>query len=150
MRNEAADRSGVVGSVDGVVATGQCQRGRAHGIARRSAGNDDVRQSWISARHVGWRLPGRPDVLAVDDRAPRPLLPGASDTNRIAQRTPVAEHEVEFALAGAHHDGAGRGVAVEGDRLARRRRLNGRKQTEQRARKHGGDGSIRSTHDATS
>src|SRR5262249_38556012 len=60
------------------------------------------------------------DVLAVDAGDAGPLLAGAADAYRIADRLAVAQHVIEPALMRHHHDGARRMSAVELDHLARR------------------------------
>ena len=91
-------------------------------------------------------------MLAVDVRAARPLPPGTADADRVAQRAAFAQHQIEPALVGAHHDRSRRSVAIEGDHFTgrSRRRDSGKGKKGCDNGRGSGDTQAQVTHNATS
>jgi hypothetical protein len=61
-------------------------------------------------RAIGWLA-----ILAIDLGGARPLLAGLADTDRIAHGDAGLDHQIEFPLAGLHHNGPGGVFPVEID-----------------------------------
>ena len=143
-RNEAADRPGVVSTVDGEFAVGQHQRRGAHRIFRRAPLDIEVRRALTAQRHR--RLPRRLDVFAGDPRGAKPLLARTADSDRVLARLILAGDEIEAAFLALYHDSAGLGIAGVWDLLgggARWRghedyRGGGENEKTKKAKQHGG------------
>jgi endonuclease YncB( thermonuclease family) len=136
IRDEMADRSGVIGAVNGVFAAGKRHCRNAHRIARRAAG-DNFREVGLVFPDFRGRRPIGPNILAVDVRRSRPLLADSADADRIADGLAEAGYVIKTPLAGAHHDGA------RHERLFHRHRLAARKSRLRDDRERAGSGSKR-------
>src|SRR5262249_8188478 len=66
-----------------------------------------TRQIGPTLQHLPGRRPVRPLALVGHLVDAAPGVAGLADGDTIAQRLPIAEHEVEPALRGADYDGAG-------------------------------------------
>src|SRR5690606_26020188 len=104
--DEAADRARRIGAVDGVFALAEQQRGGAHRVMRRTARNQP-RDRRLVADDFRWRRPGWGKAHAADEGGAGPLLAGAADADRVADRPAATEHVIEPPLAGLDDDGAG-------------------------------------------
>src|SRR6516225_8224593 len=135
MRDEAADRSRVVGAVNGVFpASAEHQGGRTHGIAGASARNH-IRQRGLVALDFLRRRPRRFQVLAADPGRTGPLLAGSADPDRVAHGLAVAEHVIERPLAGFHYHRAARIRVRKSNDFARLRQLWHGRSKQERGRK---------------
>src|SRR5262249_49976132 len=103
------DRPGIVGAMDGEFVVDQHQRCGAHRISWRASLDIEIRRALAAQRRR--RLPRRPDVFAGDPRGSEPLLTGAAHADRVLERLLLAGDEIEAAVPGLYHDGAGPGIA---------------------------------------
>ena len=109
--NELADRRGIVGAVNAVVAGAQIHRARAQRIA--GTARHEAREIRLARDHLGRRMPIRPCGLARDGLRAGPGEALAADADAIANGAALAEHVIERRVAGIDNDGTGRLVGIE-------------------------------------
>jgi hypothetical protein len=111
-RHQAANRTRIVGAVDGEFAVHQHQSRGTHRILRRATLDIEVRRAATAKRYR--RLPRWLDVFAGDPCGAEPLFAGAADADRVLERLILAGDEIEAAFLALDHDGARLGAARAG------------------------------------
>src|SRR5207237_4646875 len=97
-RHELADRRGIIGAVDAILAGAEIHGARAERVAG-TAGHE-ARQIRLARDHFGRRMPVRPFRLAADGLHAGPGKTVAADADAIPNRTALAEHVIERRVAG--------------------------------------------------
>src|SRR3569833_3014110 len=111
-RNELADRAGIIGAVNAILAGAQVHRARSKGITGPTG--HEAWQIGLACNHLSRRMPVWPLRLARHGLHPRPSEALAADTDAVAKRTAIAEDVVKVGMAGIDDDRASRLAGIEG------------------------------------
>src|SRR6266851_4426045 len=114
-----ADRLRLVGTVDAVKRGAQIHGPRSERIV--DAAGHVARQVGTTRQHLRGRGPVRPFFLGGDAVGAAPAKTVAADTDAVAKRLAIGEHEVKPPLGGIDENGSGRIIAGKVHGLARNR-----------------------------
>src|SRR5262249_10663451 len=116
VRDEPADRSRIVGAVDGVLAAAaECQGCRTHRI-RTAAARNDRRQPGIIFPDRFGGLPGGADIFAVGGAMSGPGHARFAAPDPITDRLALACYVVKVALIRLDHNSSSR-IAIQANRF---------------------------------